>query len=34
MALLACGVDRGAVGKFLVFGVARRLSRIWAKVVT
>lgn len=25
---LACGIDRGAVGKFLVFGVARRLGRI------
>jgi len=25
---LACGIDRGAVGKFLVFGVARRLGRV------
>jgi len=25
---LACGIDRGAVGKFLVFGVARRLGRM------
>lgn len=29
---LACGVDRGAVGKFLVFGVARRLGRIGQKL--
>lgn len=26
--VLACGIDRGAVGKFLVFGVARRLGRV------
>lgn len=26
--ILACGVDRGAVGKVLVFGLARRLGRI------
>ena len=25
---LACGIDRGAVGKFLVFGVAKRLGRV------
>lgn len=25
---LACTIDRGAVGKFLVFGVARRLGRV------
>jgi hypothetical protein len=25
---LACGVERGAVGKFLVFGVVRRLGRL------
>jgi hypothetical protein len=25
---LACSIDRGAVGKFLVFGVARRLGRV------
>lgn len=24
---LACGIDKGAVGKFLVFGVAKRLGR-------
>lgn len=24
---LACGMDRGAVGKFLIFGVAKRLGR-------
>ncbi|KAL2609847.1 hypothetical protein R1flu_028420 [Riccia fluitans] len=28
---LACGVDRGAVGKVLVFGIARRLGRLGRK---
>ncbi|KAL3678673.1 hypothetical protein R1sor_021629 [Riccia sorocarpa] len=28
---LACGVDRGAVGKVLVFGLARRLGRLGRK---
>ncbi|EFJ21392.1 hypothetical protein SELMODRAFT_228472 [Selaginella moellendorffii] len=29
---LACGVDRGAVGKVLLFGIARRLGRLGRKL--
>lgn len=30
--ILACGLDRGVVGKVLVFGVARRLSKLSGKM--